>query len=427
MKNRVIEYLSNRKLLILGFGKEGYSTLNFLHNNGIDCEVDIADINSVDPPHWFKGSKIFSKDYQTVIPDYDLVIKSPGVRLENRFKHCRNISSQIDIFLRFFKEQVIGVTGTKGKSTVASMIHHLLKDCGKDSILGGNIGVPVFDIIDDIKSSTHIVLELSSHQLQFVNFSPSTSILLNIFPEHLDYYENFDEYSNAKKNIFKFQNSENTLYINSSIKAKTKSRVIPFSSIFDSSDKEKYPTNLLGDHNKQNGMIAVKVASDIGIKKSKLIKSLESFIPLKHRLEYFGTYRNIKFIDDSISTIPESTIEGVKSLKGEVDTIILGGKNRSDNIKFNNLVQFLERSNISNIILIPETGLTIKKLFSMESSKNIFLEETLEKSVERSFKVTQKDKYVLLSPAASSYNMFKNFEERGELFKEFVKNYSERT
>jgi UDP-N-acetylmuramoylalanine--D-glutamate ligase len=343
---------------------------------------------------------------------------------------------------------VIGVTGTKGKSTTSSLIHHIFKSCNLDSKLVGNIGIPILSEINDIKDNTIIVFEMSSHQLQYVTKSPKIAVLLNIYEEHLDYYESFNEYILAKENIYKFQNKQDLVIYNSTscninidnllkigqrrlpvyinneninennyINIKSNEIIFCINKKISSIDMKDIKTNLKGEHNLFNIVIALAVSNEMGLDIKDVLKAISSFVGLEHRLEYVGKFNDINFYNDSIATIPEATICAIKSLE-KVDTIIIGGKDRG--VNYSELVKFLVDSKISKILLIAESGLRIYNCLDKNNDRYIYA-ENLENATKLSKLNTPKNGICLLSPAAASYGYYKNFEERGRVFKELVK------
>ena len=181
--------------MILGFGREGRSTLAFLQKYLPEAVVAVADKNPME------GVAHSGEDYLQSVYDYDIVIKTPGISLKDFDPRGIEITSQTDLFLSQFHHQTIGITGTKGKSTTTSLIHHLLKSSGHDAILTGNIGIPCFDIMEQIHENSIVVYELSAHQLEYVHNSPRVGVLLNVFEEHLDHFGTFERYKHAKFNL----------------------------------------------------------------------------------------------------------------------------------------------------------------------------------------------------------------------------------
>ena len=202
----IINALRGRKIIILGFGKEGVSSYLFLRKHFPDMPITVADGNpnlrtdEFDDPAL---TYITGEGYDQGLNNYDLILKTPGISLNhlNYFVDTERISSQSDLFLQACHKQVVGVTGTKGKSTTSSLIHHILKSAGRKTLLAGNIGVPFFNIVEQLDDQTTVVAELSAHQLEFIHRSPDYAVLLNIYQEHLDHFNSFNNYQIAKLNI----------------------------------------------------------------------------------------------------------------------------------------------------------------------------------------------------------------------------------
>lgn len=423
MKQDIINFLSNKKILIIGFGREGKSAFEFIKENVSYSKLAVADKNNIQ----IDNIKTYTGDnYLDSTKDYDIVIKSPGIIIKDYIsdKEKEKITSLTDLFLRFCPNKIIGITGTKGKSTTSSLIYHILKENNYDTYLIGNIGIPCFDVIDLIKENTILVYELSCHQLEFVKASPDISVLLNLYQEHLDHYIGVNEYINAKKNIYKYHTKDNHLiygnisnYMNDE-EIKTINSTLHDIYKYKEIDIESIKTNLIGTHNKYNIITAIIATSLVGVKKEDALNAVASFNGLEHRLEYVGKFKDIKFYNDSIATACEAVISACNSIK-DVNTIIIGGMER--NINYDNLVDYLIKSNIENIILLPNTNIRIKNIFDKYShNKNIILVKDMEEAVDISFKITKKNTSCLLSPAAASYGFYLNFEKRGEHFKELV-------
>lgn len=451
MIDKLLEYLENKKILILGFGKEGISTYKFIRKHFQNKKIYIADKTNANEEIILKDKNVdinFGDNYLDNLKDFDIIMKTPGISFANinieSFKE--KIKSQLELFLEFIDVTTIGVTGSKGKSTTSSLIYQILKDQNKDTVLMGNIGVPVFDCIEDIRESTIVVLEMSSHQLEYMDVSPNIAILLNIYEEHLDHYKSIKEYAEAKINIGRFQ-KENDYFIynvdnkiikecideietlndikyevsyNGNLSNDNSNKVyikddyiyINENKVYNINDKR----NLLGNHNLNNIMFVLAVSDILKLNLKKAKETISNFKGLEHRMEYVGKYNNIIYYNDSIATIPEATINSIRALKN-VDTLILGGMDRG--ISYNEFIKFLNSGVVRNLICMPDTGYKIAD--SLNCSSNIYKVETLEEAVELSKKITRKDKICLLSPAAASYGFFKNFVEKGNKYKELVK------
>ncbi len=440
MINLICNSLINKKILILGFGREGKSTYRFIRKHMPDQMIGIYDKNAIQ--EILENVTIHGGDsFYDILSEYDLIIKSPGIVLKLQDEAIlKKITSQTDLFLEFYRDQVIGITGTKGKSTTAALLYHVLQNTGKDTLLAGNIGIPVFDVLENIREKTLVVFEFSSHQLEYATHSPHIGVLLNIYEEHLDHYGSFEKYKAAKENIYRFQQTGDLLLYNKEFFALPKNFRADMITISNTSSSAQVVIKnnkichqgdvyeikeeeilLKGKHNFYNIGAAYTLARKCGVDDSQFREAMKSFQPLPHRLEYVGEVNGIKFYNDSISTICETTIQAVNSLD-DVDTVILGGMDRG--IAYEPLTEYLVTSTIRNIILMPDTGYRIGKLLQ-ESGKlpdyqKLIMVSNVQDAVVAAKKETQSQKTCLFSPAAASYGFFKNFEERGEVFKKCV-------
>jgi len=408
------------KVLILGFGKEGRSSYSTIRKYFPTRQLAIADkVAEIENDGLLNGDTnidfYVGEKYPESFKEFDLIIKSPGVYISDIETDVKNkITSQTDLFLQYYAKQVIGVTGTKGKSTTVSLIKHFLDIDNKDSILLGNIGVPAFDMIDAITENTVIVYELSAHQLEYIHRSPHISVLLNIFPEHLDYFKTLENYTIAKKNLYKYQSYDDKLIVsNKLINSDRDSSKNIIRVDMNNRRYEIQNTTLAGKHNLINIECALLAVSEVGVDIEKAIDSLDSFMGLPHRLEFIGEFGGVSFINDSISTVPESAIAAVKAIDN-VDILILGGFDRG--LDYSELAEFLGESDVSNFIFLGDAGERMFNLMNQNNSGGLFKA----KSIEDVFDIIKKNipsaKVCLLSPAAASYDMFKNFEHRGDKF-----------
>ena len=426
--NKFKKDLENKKIAIWGLGKEGISTLQFIKNNNISCK-EIAVLEQKDAN--IEGIKKLNSQKQ--LNEYDLIFKSPGIVVDKNVIDTNKLTSQTEEFIKILSKQIIGITGTKGKCTTSSLTYTILKQFFPNTILVGNIGIPCFNAINEIDENTNIIFELSCHQLEFIKYSPHIAVILNLFPEHLDHYKSLKNYINAKLNINKFQKNNDILIYGETCKPYINSKITNNICISDYINKRtiktinnkieilENETNLVGEHNLFNIAVSYYICNEIyNISNENFKEALKKFTGLEHRLEFVTKKEDVLYYDDSISTIGETTIEGIKALKN-VNTLILGGMDR--NIDYSNLEKFiLLQENLENIILMPDTGKRIyKELQTMENNKKCYLVKNLEEAVKKAKKVTKKNTICLLSPAAASYGFFKNFEERGNKFKEYIK------
>jgi UDP-N-acetylmuramoyl-L-alanine---L-glutamate ligase len=456
MHELILQELENKNILLLGFGREGQSSYRLIHRFFPQKSITIADANvKVRENEMLIEDKLvdfqLGDTYLQHLNNFDCILKSPGITLKDVSYpvNFSSITSQTDLFLRKYSGQVIGITGTKGKSTTATLIHHVLKLAEKDTILMGNIGRPAFDVLDEITPDTKLVFELSSHQLEYIQRSPHISVLLNLYQEHLDAYRSYSDYQLAKMNIAKYQHPEDIFIYNADDERilsfirdmQFPGSLFPFSSseqlkqgcnlhenqivyscngkteqIFDIRQKIK----LKGAHNLMNIMAAVIVCKQLGIDNEVIVEGISSFRGLEHRIEYVGEFNGVHFYNDSIATIPEACIEAVKAL-GNVDTLILGGFDRG--IDYANLAGFLASSTVRNLIFIGEAGRRIlHKIRDIKKPEQTFyLLSKFDEFLEIALEVTRPGTICLLSPAAASYDEFRNFEVRGNRFKELVR------
>ena len=394
----LLSELKNKKILILGFGREGKDTLLFLKKKFPSKKIGIAD-------------RKFGKNYLNKIKDYDVVIKAPGIPFKILPKvSLKKITTQTEIFFDNCLSKIIGVTGTKGKSTTASLIYAILKKAGLKVHLVGNIGQPVLLSLLKAKKDDIFVYELSSHQLYNLKKSPQVAVLLNIYEEHLDYYKDFKDYIKAKANIAKYQTKKDFLVYNSrnsyvkSIAKKSKAKRIAFQGKYYSEDMEA----------------AKKVARIFKIPQKTISAAIKGFRFLPHRLEYVGKFQGIKFYNDSLATIPGATIGALDYLKN-AQTLIAGGFDRG--INYEKLGKEINKSKVKTLILFPGTGKRILKAVVQASSRPVkhFFVKDMKNAVKLAYQHTEKGKTCLLSPASASFGLFKDYEERGNSFKKFVK------
>ena len=441
--------LESKSILILGFGTEGQATYQYLRRHWPSKPLSIADRRTISEfPEDVATSIQNDPDVRTNFgPRYldsadgyncEVIIKTPGIPASTEaIARARKagcvLTSHSQIFLSNYpREKIIGVTGTKGKSTTTSLIHHILAAAGVPAELVGNIGQPPLTRIDDVSKDAYFVHEFSSHQLAEIESSPHIAVLLNIVPEHLDYYASFEEYVGAKENITKFQTADDFLVfaadypIPHEIAHKSKATLRPFSvrdPINDFVDPGEIP--LPGKFNLQNVLAAISVGSLCGVPAASIGEAIRTFKALPHRLEPIGTFNGVKFYDDSIATVPDATLAALEALGPDVQTLFLGGHER--NLDFTKLGEQLPAS-IKTVIFFPPTGVRIWKAIETHSRNTrlpeAFFVRDMEQAVKIAYQRTEQGKICLLSPASPSFGMFKDYKERGDLFKAFVRKLS---
>lgn len=450
MIEKIQPWVKGKRVLLLGFGREGQSTYHVLRQVGGYEKLDIADLSSPAKRPDEDSLWITGPDYQKCLDNYDVVFKSPGIVLEKPIGEYRcRIVSQTEVFFHCFRDQIIGITGTKGKSTVTSLLYHILKNAGMDTMILGNIGIPALDHMEEVHPDTKIVFELSCHQLEYMTVSPHIGILINIHEEHLDHYGTMEKYVDAKHRIFKNQKESDILICNVQclpepgtcpsrlIKAGAASVSGPANPevrvetgedgtwVSFGADRYRIPADeikLLGQHNYFDIGVVYAVCSILGMDGEMFTSGLKSYEPLPHRLQYLGERDGVKYYDDSISTICDTTIQALNTLK-DTDTVLIGGMDRG--IDYRELIEYLSQCRVPHIILMEATG---KRIFQeihkfypeFRDRARLILAEHLEDGVRRAKQITRPGHSCVLSPAAASYGIFKNFEERGEAFARLV-------
>lgn len=411
MFDLILNRLRGKRILILGFGREGKSSLAFLKKYLSEAQVAVADKNPME------GVKHSGADYLQAVYDYDIVIKTPGISLKDFDVKEVEITSQTDLFLSQFHNQTIGISGTKGKSTTTSLIYHLLKSSGHDAILTGNIGIPCFDIMEQIHEDSIVVYELSAHQLEYVHNSPRVGVLLNVFEEHLDHFGTFERYKHAKFNLLRYMGADDYAVVHESLLMETLElgvNNVTFSRMDFDIDEEALP--ILGPHNLLNAKAALCACAAYGIDVRDVIPYLYTFKPLEHRLEPVGTFGGVTFVNDSISTIPQAAIAACQTL-GKVDFLLLGGFDRD--IDYQPLVDFMMDHPVPHLLFTGKAGermLAMMEKVQTNKARYANMEEAFEYLKSHS----KPGDVCLLSPAASSYDQYKNFEERGRKFKQLA-------
>lgn len=446
MINQLVRFFRDQNILILGFGREGRSTYDLIRQHLPEQKLFLADQDTellTKHPHLKQDQQLtclLGDRYLDHLEEFDIIMKTPGISLKDidTTDFVDKITSQLELLLKFSQSRTIGVTGTKGKSTTSSLVYQILQDQQIDSVLLGNIGIPVFEHLSEITPNKTIVLEMSSHQLEFMRHSPNIAVLLNVYEEHLDHYRSFEAYVQAKCNIYRHQTPDDTLIYNYDDPTLRKLVQNPRAQVYRVSLKDEQPSeiylregivyagskaiyeqkdrrHLLGDYNLNNIMFALAVAETLKLDLDQARASIAKFQPLRHRLEFVGEYHHILYYDNSIGTVPQATIEAIKAL-GNVDTVIIGGMDRG--INYAELIEFLRQASVRNVICMPKTGFEIGQKLPAEK---VHFADDLEKAVDIARQVTAPGKACLLSPAAASYGFFKNFEEKGDKFQELVR------
>ena len=405
--------LENKKILIVGYGKEGKATEEYLKQTVPSAILTVTD-------------EAQGSDYLSHQEDYDLAIVSPGIP-------ARNITipftTATNIFFEHVKGMTIGVTGTKGKSTTTSLIYAILKQAGNKAHLVGNIGIPMLSELLVSNTTDDIwVCELSSYQLETIKYSPHIAVMVSLFPEHMNYHGSVEAYYAAKAQITLHQ-SENDYFVYNSdfeklvdLAQQTQAKSVPY---VESLPFPNTSIPLLGQHNRNNVRAAVTVGEILKISEADMEEAVRTFHALPHRLQIIGAYKGITFVDDAISTTPESTLAALEAIPN-VGTLMLGGLDRG--YDFTQLVDALVQYNIPNLVLFPESGKKIALALEKRSEYHprVLEATSMRAAVSFAYENTPQDMVCLLSTASPSYSLWKNFEAKGDEFQELVKKLGER-
>lgn len=409
-----------RKILIAGYGREGKSTEALIRRLLPEANLAIVEGNDNIKVEAAKG--------------YDMIVKSPGIPTFV-FEGCcclDTITQQTDLFLQVYGSQTIGITGTKGKSTTTHLTAAVLRKHYSDVVMAGNMGIPLFDVVDQISDSTVVVCEFSCHQLENIHKGPHIGVVLNLFEEHLDHYHSYLDYKMAKMQIglkqgrgdVFFYCEDNAELVQLAMSNRFESHTEAYG-IASARALQSMPRQLQGDHNLSNIELVRRMSALMGVSSEEFASAVAEFNGLDHRLQKVGTFSGITFYNDSISTIPAAAMAAVKAL-GKVGTLILGGFDRG--IDYRPIAEFLPQSGVRNLVFVGEAGKRMHDLFlerlqsgyAPESPVMMLSSNDYAEIVDWCYAHTSAGAICLLSPAASSYDQFKNFEERGRVFSQLV-------
>lgn len=431
------------KVALLGLGLENQSLLSLLDNNNAPVEITICDrrVHQNLPAHKTKRLKVsyrLGTEFNQKLEDFNILFRSPGwpincPGIQAALKTGRvQLTSPLNLFFQLCpSNNIIGVTGTKGKGTTASLIYSILKAdsrcSGRRVFLGGNIGIAPLSFLNKIRPQDYIVLEMSSFQLEDLTISPRLAVITNLFKEHLapadpnnpNYHSSLAAYWQAKLNIA--TNKENKfLIINESLKKRIEKMPTAHNKKIIFFQESSLPSRLVGDYNRQNIAAAVAVSKILKVKPTIYQAAIKKFGNLEHRLELVKEDKGIKYFDNSFSTTPESTILDLNSFSGQLIQIA-GGADKGANFK--PLAKAI-KNKTSELILLPGQGSeNLKKELHKINfpSKKLHLAKDMEKAVVLAQSFAKPGATVLLSTGCASFGIFKNYKERGDLFQKYVR------
>jgi len=426
---------------IVGMGREGQSTYAFLR-----ARFPTLGFNLYDEGWTAELLERFGKDELSTVYSGPLeshkiqgsiVFKTPGIKPEKLI--CENptaqrMTSQADVFFELFGSQIIAVTGTKGKSTTSHLIAHVLRECGETVLLVGNIGEPMLDCVDAITPKTQIVVETSSFQAQTIHHGPKISVFLNLFPEHLDYYQTIQDYLLAKRNLFATQKATDiciysmdqepviaavtplppekigiTAQVDYQVQARARALK---DGLYWQGEKivDRSMISLKGQHNVFNCLPALVIAKLLGYSNEQIQAAFISAKPLPGRLEPVATINEITFFDDALATIPEATIAALNALGSSVQTLIVGGHERKQ--EFDALADAIAASSVQTLLYFPTTGSRIAEAVASRKQIQTIAVASMQEAVDAAFTATPKGASVLLSTASPSFGLFKDYRDR---------------
>lgn len=451
--------IKGKRVAIIGLGVSNIPLIDYLHNLMAKVTVfDERDISKLDEKtvnkiEGYGFELVTGKNALHFLRGYNIIFRSPSclpttLQLVSEQKRGAIVTSEIEMLMNTCPCKIIGVTGSDGKTTTTTLIYEILKKKGYNCHLGGNLGIPLFTKVREFNENDIVVLELSSFQLMGMEVSPDISVITNISPNHLDKHKSYEEYIEAKKTIFNYQDKNGIVVLNydnditREFKNEAEGKVIYFSSkekledgiIYDDGmikscedGVRKHLLNvknvhLRGVHNYENICAAIAATSSLVDSKTQ-VEAIEEFKGVEHRLEFVREINGVKWYNDSIGTSPTRTSAGLNSFDEKI-VLIAGGYDK--NLDYEPLAKpILEK--VSKLVLFGNTTTKIYDAVIKELSKKdptavfpIYKHKTLEQVVNRAYKIAEPGEVVLFSPASASFDMFKNFEERGEKFKELV-------
>lgn len=447
---------NEKRVLVLGYGLEGRSAVDFLlTQNAIITVYDKKNVSEfVAEDLAFLNEKGIATilGCETVIGDFDMAIRSPGISFDTTVvkdlaERGVELTSTTNIFMAICPAPVIGITGTKGKGTTSVLIYEMLLQSGKNVLLGGNIGTAPLVLLDQIQADSIVVLEMSSFQLEDLQKSPHIAVVLMVTSDHIDYHQNQQAYIDAKAGLVKAQTEDDFLvfnadypnslaiaYLSPAIKYGVSSKSLLTQGCFiadrkiviahDAERKVVASINdvrLIGEHNLENVCAATMAAYLAGASDAGMLSGLKTFHGLEHRLEFVADIRGVKYYNDSFATNPASTMAAIQAFK-EPKVLILGGSGK--NSDFQELASLISQSDIRGIIGIGNEWFNIKseleKITSTPSFKIIEGLVHMEEIVKEARALAQPGDVVLLSPACASFGLFNDYKDRGKQFKQQV-------
>ncbi|MBX4187510.1 MAG: UDP-N-acetylmuramoyl-L-alanine--D-glutamate ligase [Candidatus Doudnabacteria bacterium] len=424
----MLDFLGGKKIAILGFGKEGQATFEFLKQNRIFVNAVLdKEKPTVEVPA--NVELITGPGYLDGLSNFDYIFRSPGFpRMHPKlieFSVQENILSHIKLFLRLCPCPVIAVTGTKGKTTTTSLIYEILKNSKEKVFLGGNMGVPPLGFLNELDKSSIVILELSSFQTIDLDNSPHVGVILAVTHDHLDdgtfkpsSHSTLGEYLQAKAQMIAKQNENDFAILHSGLNEIFKKSGMGKKIFFEPNDALLYKHKLLGKHNLENIAAAAKACSVVGVSEEAIKSGIQNFSGVAQRLQLVAKKNEIAFINDSASTNPDSTIAAVDSFDNNI-TLILGGSRKG--LDYTELGEKIVSSKqVKDLVIIGEVTDEIGRACSGFQGRILTGAKNMKEIIDQALSLTEAGGTVLFSPAAASFDMFKNSKDRGNQFDQIV-------
>lgn len=460
-KNKKLEEfnknLFNKKVAIIGLGVSNLPLIDYMYDKKAKVTVfdekeedkmpkEIMNKIKEDKFEFFLGKSSLSK-----LKGFDIIFRSPSCmptrpEIVEAVKDGAIVTTEIEMLMQMCPAKIIGVTGSDGKTTTTSLIYSILKKAGYNTYLGGNIGTPLFTKLEEMKPEDVVVLELSSFQLMGMKISPHIGVITNITPNHLNIHKDYQEYIDAKKNIFKYQNENDIIILNYDNEITRNAAKEAISKVVFFSHKEKLENGFIvdgkiikkceddirkhiidtkdiilrGEHNYENVATALAVTETL-VSEDVAVEAIKEFKPVEHRIEFVKEINKVKWYNDSSSSSPTRTISGINAFDEEI-VLIAGGYDK--NLDYAPIAKPIVEK-VKKLILIGQTSGKIYDCVKEEAEKqntkiDIYMCNTLEETVNLAKRVAKPHQVVLFSPASASFDMFKNFADRGEQFKKLV-------
>ena len=452
------DYIKAKKVAIIGLGVSNIPLLDYLY----DCkaqvsvfdkrEKDALDAKAKEKIEKYNFNLYTGKDSLNYLKGFSVIFRSPSCRPDTpeialEVENGAILTSEIEMLMQTCPGTIIGITGSDGKTTTTNLIYEILKEKGYNCYLGGNVGIPLFTKVKEMTPDDMVVLELSSFQLMDMQISPHISVITNISPNHLDIHKSYEEYIDSKKNIFKYQNENDILVLNydneitRNFKKEANGKVVYFSKLEKLEDGVIYDNGIIklckdnvrrhilnvkdvilrGMHNYENICTAIAATSTL-VEPEVQIEAIKKFKGVEHRIEFVREINGVKWYNDSIGTSPTRTIAGLNAFDEKI-VLIAGGYDK--HLDYTPIAKPIIE-NVSSLILMGATATKIeeavqKELNLQNKQMPIYHCTTLKETVEKAKEVAKKNEIVLFSPASASFDLFKNFEDRGNQFKALVK------